>query len=262
MSAKGLLVVVAGLALACGADDAGTGAGTEEVTGTGGSTEGATTSASTSTGTAADPTTIAGGSSGDTGPVADSGSETAEPTTEGCPVGTEGCPCDDGRSCEAGLECSAEGVCEAAAACRALDPEPHGDEATATMLGNVGCDSVVDLGVIGTLDGPETDWYRYFANEGLVLCTERPEATVVAAIDVEVCAYIECLEGNASGVSCAGGSSAATSPENRPGCCGQDQARIDDFECGGFLTPKNVNVWVSIGTSEQACVDYELSYAN
>ena len=153
------------------------------------------------------------------------------------------------------------GLCEPEAACRSIDAEPHADEDTATVLGNLGCDGIVDLGLFGTLDGPETDWYRFFATEVVVLCTEQPEATVTAAIDTEVCVYIACLEGSASNVACAGDSSAATSPGGRPGCCGQGHARIDDYECGGFLTPKNVDVWISIASAEDACEDYELSYA-
>lgn len=265
MSAKGwlYLVVIAVLAGACGSEDPPAGTGTEgqASTGTDGSTGGTTMSAATSAVTGADTTTTAVESSGDTGPVADSGEETSGSTTEGCPAGTEGCPCDVGRTCEAGLVCSGDGVCEPGTACRSIDMDPHADEATATMIGSLGCNSSTDLGLIGTLDGPETDWYRYFGNEGVVLCAERPEATVVAAIEVEVCTYIECLEGTASAVSCAGGSSSATSPEARPGCCGSAQAQIDDYECGGFLTPKNVDVWISVASTEEACEDYELSYA-
>lgn len=269
MSAKGspYLVVIALLAGACGSEDPPAGTATEgqASTGTGESTDGPGTSmatSATSAVTGADATTMSVESSGDTGPVTDSGEETAgSTTTEECPAGTEGCPCDGGRTCEAGLVCSGEGVCEPGAACRSLDPDPHADEATATMLGSLGCNSSTDLGLIGTLDGPETDWYRYFGNEGVVLCAEQPEATVAAAIEVEVCAYIECLEGTASAVVCAGGSSSATSPEGRPGCCGSGQTRIDDYECGGFLSPKNVDVWISVASTEEACEDYALSYA-
>ena len=262
MGRKGLLLLASVLALACGTDDAPPGDATDSDASTsmGGSTEGVTTSTSTSEGTVGGTTTS--GSSEGTGPVADSGSgETAEPTTDGCPVGTEGCPCDAGDACDEGLECNPDGFCEVAAVCRSIDTDPHVDEASATVLGNVGCDSLIDLGVIGTLDGPQTDWYRYFGNEGLVLCTEQPQATVTAAIDTDVCVYMECVEGSASGVSCASGSAPDTSPEGRPGCCGQNQAHINDFDCGGFLTPKNANVWISIGTTENACVDYALTYA-
>lgn len=264
MGSKGFVLLVSML-LACGSDDTPTGDGTEAGTSTGvsESTDGATTSTPTSTsmsGGTVSGTTTSGSSEG-SGSVADSGSDTAEPTTEGCPVGTEGCPCDAGSACDEGLTCNAGGTCEAPPACRSIDTDPHADEATATVLGNVGCDSVIDLGLIGTLDGPETDWYRYFGNEGLVLCGEQPEATVVAAIATEVCVYMECLEGSASGVSCAAGSSPATSPDGRPGCCGQDQAHINDFDCGGFLTPKNADVWISIASAENGCVDYELAYA-
>ncbi|MCX4247743.1 hypothetical protein [Paraliomyxa miuraensis] len=263
MGGKGSWLLASMLVLACGTDDAPPGDATETDASTSASESTAgdpTTSTTTSAGTMVGTTTS--DPSEESGPVADSGSETAEPTTDdGCPVGTEGCPCDAGSTCDEGLSCSDEGSCEVPLACRSIDTDPHGDEATAIVLGNVGCDSVIDLGVVGTLDGPQTDWYRYFGNEGLVLCTEQPQATVTAAIDTEVCVYMQCLEGSASGVSCAGGSAAATSPEGRPGCCGQDEAHIDDFECGGFFTPKNADVWISIASGRNDCVDYGLSYA-
>ncbi len=66
--------------------------------------------------------------------------------------------------------------------------------------------------------------------------------------------------GSATGVGCAGGSSSADSPEGRPGCCGEDEVHLNNYECGGLLTPRNVDVWISVASAEVACTDYELSY--
>jgi len=63
--------------------------------------------------------------------------------------------------------------------CESLDTDPHGDEASAYELQMVECGASNDLGVVATLDGPETDWYTYMAGEAFG-CPEQPAAQVVA----------------------------------------------------------------------------------
>lgn len=240
--------------LACGSDDSPqveTDGATEASTGasTGGATDDPTT------GTPPDGTTSDGDASG-TGPDTNTDGPGSD-SSGGCPPGTDGCPCDGGTECDPGLVCGGEGTCEPAPACRSVDLEPNDDEASAFMLKGVNCDNMSDLGVIGTLEGPETDWWRYFGEEGLILCDEQPQVTVSADIDTDVCAFVDCLEGTTSGVSCGGGSMAADSPEGRPGCCGTNGAHVTGYECtGGFLPPQNVYVYVSVTTAEVVCADY------
>ncbi|MCA9650755.1 MAG: hypothetical protein H6712_31060 [Myxococcales bacterium] len=243
--------------LACGSDEPPEAEtdGTAE-SGTGAST-GATTHDSTM-GTTPSDDGSSGGSSGGTGPGVDTGSEgPGSDGSGGCPAGTEGCPCVEGIECDAGLVCSDAGSCELAPACRSVDAEPNDDEGSATMLMAVDCNNMFDLGVIGTIDGPETDWWQYFGAEGVILCSEEPQVTVSADIDLEVCVYVDCLEGNTTGVGCTGGSVAADSPEGRPGCCGTNAAHVSGYDCsGGILTPKNVYVYVSVATDQVVCIDY------
>lgn len=247
------------LVLACGSDsptvvetDAPTETGTAGSSGDPGSTTGPAPTA---------PDASAGDSTGgSTGPGTTTGSE-GSGTTDDCPVGTEGCPCDEGQICDEGLVCGADDQCEPAPPCRPIDTEPHDDEATAITIGELNCGDMLDLGTLGTLEGPQTDWYRFFGDEGFILCAEQPQVTITADVDTEVCVFIECLEGNAIEVGCAGGSTASDSPEGRPGCCGVGEGHLDTYDCSGFLAPKNVNVWVSVATAEAVCTDYDFVYS-
>ncbi|MEM9459404.1 MAG: hypothetical protein AAGF11_34820 [Myxococcota bacterium] len=181
-------------------------------------------------------------------------------TTDGCLVGTDGCPCDQRDACDEGLVCNAQGQCQPAPMCRSVDVEPNDDEDTAFTLSELNCGDMLDLGVLGTLQGPEVDWYRFFGDEGVILCPEQPRVTITADIDADVCVFVDCLEGGTVDVSCGGGSMASDSPLGRPGCCGVNEAFLDSYDCSGLLTPKNVDVWVSVATRQLDCADYAFVY--
>jgi hypothetical protein len=183
-----------------------------------------------------------------------------ETDTGECPYGTEGCLCDVGATCDEGLMCNDEGTCVAPPACEPLDADPHGDEASAYPLEGIDCGNGIDLGVAATLVGPETDWYTYPAGE-VFMCPERPAAATAADITTNVCVFIQCLQGDAVMVQCSETSVATDSPEGRPGCCGQDQAQVFNYDCSGLGSGKDVDVWISVGTDEEACSDYAMSYA-
>lgn len=259
-----------GLAVACGPGgsatpdtdgETDTDTDTEGTTGDSDPTNPTATNPATSSPTATNASNSGSTTTTDTGPVDSGDSDTSPPTTGECPYGTEGCLCDVGAMCDEGLSCSDEGICEAPPACRPLDRDPHGDEASAYELDPLGCGDGMDLGIIATLEGPETDWYTHFGGEAFQ-CPEQPAATAMAlGIATEVCVYIECVEGNAVGVMCGNGSGDATSPDGRPGCCGEDAAQISGYDCMGQFAGKDVDVWISVGTDEEACADYALSYA-
>lgn len=211
-------------------------------------------SATTTVGTTDDPPPPPPDSSGDDPPPPDT-TDTGE-----CPYGTEGCLCDVGAACDEGLECNDEGVCVAPPACRPLDADPHADEDGAYPLEGVDCGNGTDLGVVATLFGPETDWYT-FPGGGVFMCPERPAAAVVTDIPTDVCVFLVCNDGDVENLQCAEGSMSADSPSGRPGCCGQDQAGVFTYDCANFTGNKDVDVWISVGTEEEACSDYALSYA-
>lgn len=256
------LVLACSLGLACGSEEPSTegGSGSETGMATAGSTGDDSDPTSASAGTMSGSATTGMGSNTDSGPSDSSGADESG-TTDGCPAGTLGCPCDVGSTCDDGLLCNDDGLCEAPPACRPIDTEPHGDEASALQLDPVNCSNELIIEDLATLDAPETDWFRTFGDEGALFCSEQPRAIVTTDIDVEVCVYIECLEGAANSIGCAGGSMSADSPEGRPGCCGTNEAHLNDYECGGLLTPKNVDIWISVASEELACVDYDMTYS-
>ncbi len=274
--ARASLVMMCGLALACGPDGVASPETEGETDESSSGTTGSSNSASaTNTATATTPTTNSSnsGSATTTNPTAtvttdpppdtsatDDPSETTPPTTtDECPFGTEGCLCDVGAECDEGLFCNDEGICEAPPDCRPLDTDPHGDEDSAYELEGLMCGDGNDLGVVGTIEGPQIDWYTFFGND-FFGCPEQPAAAIMADIDLEVCVYIECVEGTTSGVTCGEGSD-ATSPSDRPGCCGPNTAQIGNYDCTGMFASKDVDVYISVGSDEMICQDYALSYA-
>lgn len=269
------LVLVCGLGLACGPEgQAPPETESDGETETGSSTgDAGSASASASVSASASASASAGSMSGSATttmgtdddpppPIDSSGDDPPRETDTGeCPYGSEGCLCDVGAACDDGLDCNDEGVCVAPPTCEPLDGDPHDDEASAYPLEGLACGNGNNLGVVATLAGPETDWYTYAASEAM-FCPERPAVAVAAGISADVCVFIECVEGNAGMVQCAENSMSAASPEGRPGCCGQDQAQIFNYNCSGFGSGKDVDVWIAVGTDdEEACADYEMSYA-
>ncbi|MCA9706727.1 MAG: hypothetical protein KDK70_12825 [Myxococcales bacterium] len=237
------------------------------LSGTGGSSSGSDPSSDSTHSTNSTHSTMTTSPSSTTATgTADGGSTSAttgatlatDSSSGGCPQGTEGCPCTDRGTCDLGLLCSG-GTCELAPACRPIDPVPHDDENTAIELEMVNCSMSMDLEALGTIDGPQTDWYTFFGNDAFG-CNEQPAAQVTADEPLRVCVYIECVNGGATGMlSCSPGTMGATSPEGRNGCCGSGGAMVGTYDC--FLGSKDVDVYVSIGSDEAVCVDYGLTYS-
>lgn len=224
----------------------------------GSATSGSTTSGSTTSPTSGETTETSTTTATD-GPGSSSEGLTAATDTGDCPFGTEGCLCDVGPQCDDGLDCNDEGICVAPPACRPIDLDPHDDEASATALDPLGCDESMDLGLAGTIEGPQSDWYTFFGNDAFG-CPEQPGATLTADEPLEVCVFIECENGGAlEPLECGGDSTEATSPDGRVGCCGTDSAFVGDYDCTGF-GGKDVDAYVSVSSDEMVCADYELSY--
>ena len=196
-----------------------------------------------------------------TAPADDSTSDTTAGTsdTDDCPAGTEDCPCGRDEQCDEGLECNGDGVCEPPPPCMPIDLEPHGDEATAAMLTELDCNESMSEGLIATVDGTETDWYRYFGNHDLAFCNEEPGATVTSDVPLEVCVFVDCDSGNTQNVECAGENTMEMSPDGRPGCCGTDSADMTDYGCSSIAND-DANVWISVSSRVPVCAHYELSY--
>lgn len=174
-----------------------------------------------------------------------------------CPLGSEGCPCDVGASCDEELECDIdEGLC-LPPVCDLLDPDPHQDEGSAIVLEGVECEQSLNLGEFATMEGPQTDWFRY-PGDAKGMCDEQPRAMVGADAPMQVCVYIECQSGNdVTSYECGEGVM-LDSPEGRPGCCAETAVLMADYDCMGMN--EDVDVYLSVSSVEELCENYVLSY--
>lgn len=257
-----LSLLALALAAACGNTDAPGGSGTEN--GAGSTSEAGestgfdpTTGASAITASAtSDPSTSGTGSAEDSsttdGPAASSSEST------GCPIGTEGCPC-DADACLDDLVC-ADAVCTAPGGCDQDLLEPNDEETMPTLLGEVDDDDDDGGSIFGTLEGPDdVDWYRYTGND-TVLGNVDPARFVMANAGLRICKFAECEGGvEVTEFDCPAETEAATSPEGRPGCCAPMGIALADANCTGGLDD-TMQVFLRVDQAEAACVDYELIY--
>ncbi len=211
-----------------------------------------TNAVDSSGGTDPDPTT------GGTGP-ADSSGDGPDPDTGGCPPGGEGCLCDIGSLCDDPLVC-VEGICVAEPACAPIDMVDHSLEDDAIELAGLGCDAAATEPALGTIVGPEADWY-WFAGNDAGFCPEQPAAVVTADVPIDVCVFLECASGgDVQDLTCGRASTPLDSPQGRPGCCGESAALIEGYDCSGF-GGKDANVYISLSSSAKICADYDLDYS-
>lgn len=234
------VLALAGLALALACS--GGGGGDESATGASDSAFTATDTTGTSTGdstTSTAGTSTSGGSateSGTTGTSTDTsttGVASTAATTDACPPGSEGCPC-DGGACAEGLVCTA-GTCAPPIACEDAEPEPNDSEATAIDLGTHTDDDADGGAFTGVLAGKaDVDWYKYTGND-VVLHTTEPTRDVMFDKAARFCKFLECQSGGAvmTEVTCPLGSDFAISPELRPGCCSGEGFELKDYNCPG-----------------------------
>jgi hypothetical protein len=138
--------------------------------------------------------------------------------------------------------------------------EPNDTEATARDLGTIGdCDSEGEQ-ISGVLTGfADVDWYKYLGSDKSAFCSVSPARSLVASHPVRLCKFVQCLDGQAPSFSCPSGTSSATSPDGRAGCCGS--AGFDfGASCGSFLGSDDLRVYLRVTTEEQACVEYTIDY--
>lgn len=180
--------------------------------------------------------------------------DSADDSSGGCPPGTEGCPCDVGSTCEGELLCEG-GVCLGEPACEQPEGEPNDDEASAVMLDGVTCNAM-GTNTEGAFGGAESDWLVFRASDNIA-CFGGPQIEVTADIDVAVCAFPICADGDAS-VTCEGGSDEEESPEGVAGCCDQNGVRFD-FDCG-IAVAQTADVLVRLTSVDAGCSPYAMEY--
>ena len=139
-------------------------------------------------------------------------------------------------------------------------------EATATALADVedDCDSNFKT-VLGVLSGPtDVDWYVYDQLADSALCTVDPDRdwSQTSGGQLRVCKFLECQTSQTPSFNCPSNTTADTSPEGRPGCCG-----VEPFAFGASCVTVGADlltVYVRVDEPSSAadnCNEYNLVYA-
>jgi hypothetical protein len=139
-----------------------------------------------------------------------------------------------------------------------IDPlEPNDIEAQASDLGSFNdCDDSGSM-VQGVLDGvDDVDWYRYVGSDDFG-CVVDPTRLLTATHSLRLCKFAECTDGSTASVSCTDGSSPATSPDGRPGCCHTLSFGMD-VDCDAVSD--DATIYIRLDTPGDACVVYDLEY--
>jgi hypothetical protein len=129
-------------------------------------------------------------------------------------------------------------------------------EAAAFDLGQTDdCDENIAqaAGVLGS--SGDIDFFRVSASDEL-FCTFAPVLAVSATAPLRTCIYFECMEGTVS-LSCADGTSPATSSLGRPGCCatGSSLQLMPDASCTGSVGD-DMHAFVRLDAASETCVGY------
>ncbi len=144
----------------------------------------------------------------------------------------------------------------AGGACDDTGPgEPNDTEATAVYLGLITDDD--DDG--GTIQGVLTsagdvDWYRY---DGTDVFPPIVDPTRAFTDPVRVCQFAECIAGGVTDVTCNDGSTAATSPAGRSGCC-NNHTFLMEVDCVG--DDDDATVYIRVDQPSADCLSYSIDY--
>lgn len=266
--------VAACLATACGADDA----ENAEVTGVANddddgastgdesnssnvsaSTTSVTTGQTSTTSTSTTDATSTSTTTTTTTTTTDPDTSSSETSDTDCPPGEDGCPCDAAGECDGSLVCLGE-ICGEAGECGVDLFEANNTERTASDLGDFGsADDKEGTELTAVLDGSDdVDWFFYDGTDGnLSFVDPARELNTVGGL--RLCKYVECDNGLLeTDVTCPEGTAMATSPENRPGCCGDDGFEIE-LNCEGVIGD-DARVYMRVDQAQQECVQYTIDY--
>jgi hypothetical protein len=115
----------------------------------------------------------------------------------------------------------------------------------------------------GVINGTsDADWCGYSAVD-TGGCVANPYALVTATAPVRACLFIECTLGNTV-IDCPSGTTAATSPNGRSGCCATGAAPeiefgLFDLDCDDD-NDEDVAIYIRIDEQAAACASYTLDY--
>lgn len=139
--------------------------------------------------------------------------------------------------------------------------EPNDSEATAVDLGTIDDCNGSGSTVTGLLFGvADVDWYKYQGVDTFGIgCSVDPKRTVTSSDPLTLCKYFQCPD-NDETFDCPSGTSPATSPDGRPGCCGDGGFTVG-LTCGSSsLNSDDALVYIKLETAVNDCVNYSLSF--
>jgi len=205
----------------------------------------------------------AGGSGGDGGAVSSVSSSSAS-TSESATSTSNGATSTTTSATSAGGAGGADATSSTSTgpACDDTGPgEPNDTEQQAVDLGTIGdCDDLAET-VSGVLTGfSDVDWYKFLGADASAFCAVDPGRTLTSGNAVTLCKFVQCTDGSAANFDCPNGTTAATSPEGRPGCCGQAGFELD-LTCGS--SPFNADdamIYLRIEPEVALCTAYSITY--
>jgi hypothetical protein len=135
--------------------------------------------------------------------------------------------------------------------------EPNNTEAAAVALGSIDdCDGS-GLSFSGVLADNDVDWYSYEAAD-VFGCSVDPTRNLSADGQARLCKYFECYVGPAA-VTCPAGTQEDTSPQGKPGCCGQGTV-APTLDCTDVISD-DATVYLRIDKpSGFSCVNYSATF--
>jgi hypothetical protein len=142
--------------------------------------------------------------------------------------------------------------------------EPNESEDTAFPLkASAISDCDGDGGTVsGTIAGAaDIDWFSYEGDDKIGCVVDPTRSFSQSESGLRLCKFIECFNGNTE-FSCPGGTTAATSPGGRKGCCGTTGFKISNLNCTGTLD-EHARVFIRVdqpGATAATCNVYSLSY--
>ncbi len=140
--------------------------------------------------------------------------------------------------------------------------EPNDSEVNAYDLGTIGdCDNMGDM-VSGVLSGAsDLDWYKFHGVDASSFCSVDPARTLTSSGSVRICKFIQCDGSESDNFSCPGGTTAANSPDGRPGCCSTGDMDIS-LTCGSSqLNADNAMVFIRVDNPQSLpCPNYTVAY--
>jgi hypothetical protein len=145
--------------------------------------------------------------------------------------------------------------------------EPNESEGTAFKLKAAAfdeCDSSGDS-VSGKLAGAnDVDWFFYEGDNDATFCIVDPGRSLTQSEGgAQLCKYFECKSDLAdTDLTCPSGTTTVTSPDNRPGCCGNGGFTVDEVQCANSIDD-DMFVYIRLvqpNASAATCNAYTLSY--